>query len=257
MVRAGFMWLVPWLCYLNFGKENEAKYFHFFRYNNFNQQFHVTDTVQDRWTVPSSILVCKWQLLLGFEKHGHPEAVGNCGVCELCWKGFILCLLLSTCKSSANFPFWHLGAVHTYFRAEIQPPMSYIFIVQYTSPNFWDKLFSAADLACWEACVRMTQCGHNKKVKKGVNVVNCGFSCLLTSDFRMKGCLMKHHLLTRSSIHPCAGFLCPIDMVLNFFSVQRIYLLSALQGAVLLLSPGVGQCCTEELCLLQVTPPVT
>lgn len=154
-------------------------------------QFHVTDALQDRWTVPSNILVCKWQLLLGFEKHGQPEAVESCGVCELCWKGFILCLLLSTWKSSANFPFWHLGAGHIYCRAEVQLAMSYIFIIHYL-PELSDKLLSAADLACWDACVGMTQCGHNKEVKKKGKY--CQLWLQLSFDFWLQDERLPHEM---------------------------------------------------------------
>lgn len=150
-----------------------------------------------------------------------PGCHRKCGVCELCWKGFILCLLLSTCKSSADFSFWHLRVLHTYFRAEIQLAMGYIFFVQYTSLNVWDKLLSAANLACWEACVGMTLCGHNKKVLKRVNILNCGSSSLF--DFRMKGCLMQHHSrLVPASLH---GVPVPHGHSIEFLhSVWYIYL---------------------------------
>lgn len=148
-------------------------------------------------------------------------------------RAFILCLLLSTWKSRANFPFWRLGAVHTYFRAEIRLAMSYIFIVQYISLNFWDKLFSAANLACWEACVGMTQLGDNKKVKKGANIVDCDFTCLLTFDFRMKGCLMKHHLLTCSSTFLAHSSCAP----------WTLHWISSVSNVFLYLVPCKVQCC--------------
>lgn len=117
-------------------------------------------------------------------------------------------------------------------------------------PKLWGKLLSAANLACWEAGVGMTQCGHNKKVKKRVNIVSCGFSCLLTSDFRMKVSWKTTSWLAPASI-PVRGS-CALWTLYWISSVFKIFLLSALQV----------QGCTQEWgcaahrssCLLQVTP---
>lgn len=56
--------------------------------------------------------------------------------------------LVKYLKVRGKLPFWHPGAVQTYFGAEIELAMSCIFIVQYTSLNVWDRLLSAAHLAC-------------------------------------------------------------------------------------------------------------
>lgn len=75
------------------------------------------------------------------------------------------CLLLWTCKASANF-FLTPKDCACLFYSRNTGCNELPFWLSCTSLNLWDKLFSAANLTCWEACLGVTQCVHNKKVKR-------------------------------------------------------------------------------------------
>lgn len=131
-----------------------------------------------------------------------------------------------------------------------------ILILEHEHSLQWDKLFSDANFTCWVACLGMIQCVHHKKVKRS----KCSELWLQPSfefwSLRWKAASWNttSWLVPPSILHMITV---PCWHSIEFLhDVQCIYLLNALWEALLLMSPGVGWCCTEQVSLLWLRPAV-
>lgn len=163
--------------------------------------------------------------------------------------GFFLCRLLSTCKCSDGFPCQHPRTTRIYLEQEHSLQWTIFFPLSCASWILWDKLFSApAKKPGW---------GWRSVCNKKVKCCELWLQPSLSSDVqaeRLPRDVPPPDLFQQPPF--CAVTVPPWRSIEFLGGVQPIYLLGALWGAALPMSPGAGQGCAEELSLLWRAPVV-